>query len=120
MLGSLVSRIRAIGISRSWEIASMIKNSDGAGPHVSPGFLKLLGGYGLTTAEILYHMPDHPAFLQTFVWQDYDIAPEFPCLIRFLDFWRKELDGALHSVRVGHSKLLKPAELTLRTEFGLH
>lgn len=88
--------------------------------HVSPDFEKQLAGYGLTTAEILYHMPDHPRLLQSFLWQDYDIAPEFPCLIRFLTFWRKELDGPLHSVRVGHSKLLKPAELKMRTEFRLN
>lgn len=98
----------------------MTKNPDGGAPQVSSNFLKQLRGYGLTTAEILYHMPDHPALLQSFVWQDYDIAPEFPCLIRFLNFWRKELDGPLHSVRVGHSKLLKPAELTIRAEFRLH
>jgi len=78
---------------------------------VSADFLKQLGGYGLTTAEILYRMPDHPVLLQTFIWQDYDIAPDFPTLIRFLTFWREKLDGALHSVRVGHSKLIKPAEI---------
>jgi uncharacterized protein Usg len=87
---------------------------------VSSDFKKQLAGYGLTTAEILYHLPDHPGLLQSFVWQDYDIAPQFPCLIRFLTFWRKELDGALHSVRIGHSKLLKPAELTIRAEFRLN
>ncbi len=98
----------------------MTKNPDG-GPHVSQNFLKQLAGYGLTTAEILYHMPDHPGVLQTFVWQDYDIAPEFPCLLRFLTFWHKELDGPLHSVRVGHSNLIRPAELTaVRAEFRLH
>jgi len=37
-----------------------------------------LMGYRLATAEITYHMPDHPAILQTLVWQHYDLAPEFP------------------------------------------
>ena len=37
-----------------------------------------LRGYSLTTAEILYHLPDHPALLQSYVWQDLDIAPKFP------------------------------------------
>ena len=87
---------------------------------VSPQFIKQLAGYGLTTAEILYRMPDHQSLLQTFIWQDYDIAPEFPVLIRFLTFWRKELDGPLHSVRIGHSKLLKPSELKIRTELRLN
>ena len=39
----------------------------------------MLKGYGLTTARILYHLPDHPHLLQTYVWQDYDIAPSFRC-----------------------------------------
>ena len=34
--------------------------------------------YRLTTAEILYHMPDHPAVLQSYVWQSLDLAPKFP------------------------------------------
>ncbi|WP_257815539.1 usg protein [Phenylobacterium sp. J367] len=53
----------------------------------SPEFRKQLEGYGLTTAEILYRMPDHPALLQSYIWQDYDLFPEFPVLKKFLDFW---------------------------------
>jgi uncharacterized protein Usg len=87
----------------------------------SEGFLKQLAGYGLTTAEILYRLPDHPRLLQTYIWQDYDIAPDFPTLIRFLTFWQKTLDGPLHSVRVGHSKLIRPAEIkSFDGEFRLH
>jgi uncharacterized protein Usg len=90
-------------------------------PNVSSGFIKQLAGYGLATARILYHLPDHPRFLQTYIWQDYDIAPEFPVLIKFLAFWQKKLDGPLHSVVVGHTKLIKPAEIrTLDGEFRLH
>ncbi len=59
-----------------------------------------LKGYRLTTAEILYHLPDAPSLLQSFIWQDYDRLPDYPRLHRFLDFWRRELDGPLHSVRV--------------------
>lgn len=88
---------------------------------VSDGFLKQLAGYGLTTAEIFYRMPDYPAVLQTYTWQDYDIAPDFPTLLRFLTFWRDKLDGALHSVRVGHAKLIRPAEIkTFDAEFRFH
>ena len=60
-------------------------------------------GYRLTTAEILYHLPDHPHMLQTFLWQHLDIAPHFPVLRRFLDFWARNLDGKLHSVKVAHA-----------------
>lgn len=70
----------------------------------------MLKGYGLTTAEILYHLPDHPHLLQTYLWQDYDLAPKFPVLNRFIDFWRTKLEGPLHSIRYTHSKLITPSE----------
>jgi uncharacterized protein Usg len=66
--------------------------------------------YRLTTAEILYHLPDHPSLLQTYVWQDLDIAPRFPVLHRFLEFWESSLDGKLHSVKVASARLIKPAQ----------
>jgi len=84
---------------------------------VSSGFTKQLAGYGLATAEILYRLPDHPALLQSYLWQEYDLCPEFPELNKFLDFWKREIEGRLHSVRVAHCGLIKPAEL--RTVDGL-
>ena len=68
-------------------------------------------GYGLTTAHILYRMPDHLELLQEYIWQRYDTFPEFPVLGRFLDFWEKELEGPIHSVTVAHSRLITPAEI---------
>jgi len=62
-------------------------------------------GYGLTTANIHYRLPDHPSLLQSYVWQDYDIAPAFPELRAFLAFWARELDGPIHSVEVAHKRL---------------
>ena len=70
---------------------------------------KQLQGYRLTTAEILYHLPDHPTVLQSFIWQDLDIAPRFPVLHKFLDFWMREIEGKLHSVRVASVGLIGPA-----------
>jgi len=67
-----------------------------------------LRGYRLTTAEILYHLPDHPKLLQSFVWQELDIAPKFPVLHGFLDFWEREIEGRLHSVRVAAVELITP------------
>lgn len=72
-----------------------------------------LRDYRLTTAEILYHLPDHPGILQTFVWQDYDLAPNFPVLRRFLDFWSHSLEGKLHSVKVASARLITPAEMRM-------
>ena len=77
----------------------------------SQDFVRQLAGYGLTTANILYRLPDHPAFLQSYIWQEYDLAPRFPELRAFLEFWRRELDGPLHSVTVAHSRLIRPAEI---------
>ena len=88
---------------------------------VSEGFRKQLAGYGLTTAHILYRLPDHPALLQTYVWQEYDLFPKFPVLKKFLAFWLEKLDGPLHSVTVTHARLIKPAEIrALSGEFRLH
>jgi len=67
--------------------------------------------YKLTTAEILYHMPDHPGLLQTYVWQNLDMAPRYPELRRFLDFWTRNLDGKLHSIKVASAGLLRPSEM---------
>jgi uncharacterized protein Usg len=80
-----------------------------------------LRGYSLTTAEILYYLPDHRKLLQTFVWQDYDMAPRFPRLIRFLDFWARNLDGPLAAVRVAHRGIVGAAEMRLvDAEWRLH
>jgi uncharacterized protein Usg len=74
-----------------------------------------LKDYRLTTAEILYHLPDHPGLLQTYIWQDLDLAPRFPVLRRFLDFWAKELDGRLHSIRVAHAAVIQPPRISSTT-----
>ncbi len=73
-------------------------------------FVALLSGYSLTTAEILYHMPDHPSLLQSYLWQEYDQAPRFPRLLKFLDFWNGNLDGKVSRVRVCSKRLIDPAE----------
>jgi uncharacterized protein Usg len=88
---------------------------------VSTDFRRMVAGYGLTTAQILYHLPDYPAILQEYVWQDYDLYPTFPELKKFLDFWTVKLDGPLHSVKVAHTRLIRPAELkNISGEFLLH
>jgi uncharacterized protein Usg len=75
----------------------------------------------LTTAEILYHMPDHPGLLQSFIWQKHDRAPDFPELHRFLDFWRRDIEATLHSIRVASAALIRPAELRYAGgQFTLH
>lgn len=81
----------------------------------------LLRGYGLTTAEFFYRMPDFQHVLNTFVWQDYDVAPDHPKLFKFIEFWQEELDGPLHSVRFVHRKELASGEWqNITGEFTLH
>ncbi len=87
----------------------------------SSGFRLQLEGYGLTTANILYRLPDYPKIIQSYVWQEYDLHPDFPELRKFLNFWMRSLDGPLHSVIVAHSNLIKPAEMKLLDgEFKVH
>ena len=88
---------------------------------VERDFVRQLRGYSLTTAEILYRIPDHRHLLQSYIWQDYDFAPRFPKLIRFLDFWVRNLDGPLATVRVAHVDIIGPAELQfVGSEWRLH
>ena len=74
----------------------------------TPEMELMLRGYGLTTAEFLYHLPDHPHLLQTFIWQQYDLAPKFPALYGFIEFWKAKLEGPLHSVSYTHKRLIAP------------
>ena len=76
-------------------------------------FAAQLQGYSLTTAEIVYRLPDHPSLLQSFIWQEYDLSPVFPRLKSFLDFWTAKIEGKLYKVTVAHSRLIKPAELKM-------
>lgn len=67
-------------------------------------------GYGLTTAQIVYRMPDHRSLFQHFIWQRYDTYPEFPLLTGFLAFWEERIEGPIHSVTVAHARLLQPVD----------
>ena len=84
-------------------------------------FQAQFAGFSLTTAEILYRLPDHPSLLQSFIWQEYDVHPRFPRLKSFLDFWSANLEGKLYRVTVAHNRLISPAELRLiGSEYRVH
>lgn len=70
--------------------------------------IEQLSGARLVTAEILYRLPDQPVLLQSYIWQEYDVPPNFPRLIKFLNFWREELDGPLHSVNLTYLGAVRP------------
>jgi len=66
--------------------------------------------YRLTTAEILYHMPQYPDLLQSYLWQSLDRVPDFPKLNTFLTRWEGRLEGKLHSVRIGYVGIIQPTD----------
>lgn len=74
-------------------------------------FALQLNGWRLATAEVLYYIPDHPTLLQSFVWQTLDLAPKYPRIHRFLDFWRREIDAVIHSVQLTSGETLAPARI---------
>jgi uncharacterized protein Usg len=76
-------------------------------------FVAQLRGGRLTTAEVLYYMPDHPVLLQRFLWQTIDLSPEYPRVRRFLEFWRREIDAVIHSVNVSAAGIVAPARLDI-------
>ena len=78
-----------------------------------------LRGWRLATAEVIYYLPDHPSLLQSFVWQTLDIAPRYPRIHRFLEFWRREIDAVIHSVQVASGETLAPAPVR-RADWLLH
>lgn len=72
--------------------------------------LARLQGYGLMTVEVHYYRPDAPSLLQQFVWQEYSLAPDYPVLFDFLNYWQHEFEAALQSVWIAHDQLISPTE----------
>ena len=81
-------------------------------------FATQLKGGRLTTAEVLYYMPDHPKLLQSFTWQTLDIAPDYPRVHSFLDYWREEICGVIHSVRLSTVGIVTPARVRFADMVG--
>ncbi|AMY69138.1 hypothetical protein FALB51S_02805 [Frigidibacter albus] len=93
----------------------------GSGSGLAPETELMLRGYGLTTAELYYRMPDHRSVLNSFIWQEYDLAPDYPKLFGFIEFWQEQIEGPLHSVRFTHRKLIAPGSWrNVVGEFTLH
>lgn len=72
-----------------------------------------LRGKRLTTAEVLYYLPDHPSLIQRFMWQTLDVAPDYPRVHQFLEFWRREIDAVIHSVNVSAAGEVRPARVRI-------
>jgi len=98
-----------------------MKNSDHQRPLgirvMSQDLQKQLKGYGLTTANILYRRPDHPWLLQSYVWQNYDLCPDFPELQVFLEFWA---EIARRCRAFGHGRAFLPHQTGRDQTGGWH
>jgi uncharacterized protein Usg len=116
ILNRLFSKSACNQASRDWKLALRFQED----AMVSPDFRKQIEGYGLTTAHILYRLPDYKNILQTYVWQQYDLSPDFPSLQKFLTFWTREIEGPLHSVRIAHHRLIQAREIRAASLLHLH
>lgn len=70
----------------------------------------MLKGYGLTTAQFFYRMPDFRNVLNVFIWQEYDLFPDYPELFRFVEYWQANIDDPLHSVAFTHRKEIRATQ----------
>ncbi|MGE3142308.1 MAG: Usg family protein [Hyphomonadaceae bacterium] len=74
-----------------------------------------LRGWRLARAEVIYYLPDHPSLLQSFIWQTLDIAPNYPRIRQFLDYWKREIEAVIHSVRLATGEELAPGSMKTAT-----
>jgi uncharacterized protein Usg len=81
-------------------------------------FERRLRGERLTTAEVLFYMPDHPKLLQRFTWQTLDLAPDYPRVHRFLQFWRREIEAVIHSVTLSGEDIVQAPRIRIAGEVG--
>jgi uncharacterized protein Usg len=65
---------------------------------VSKDFRKQILGHELTKRKSVIAVRIVTGCSKTYVWQDYDMFPNFPALKYFLAFWEKLLEGALFAV----------------------
>lgn len=80
-----------------------------------------LSEFQVTTAEITYRLPNQPGRLETYIWQGLDVAPDYPVLSGFLEYWQRELNGPLHSVTIAACEAPGPSDLPMVTrEITLH
>lgn len=88
---------------------------------VSDDFRKMMAGYGLATVKVRYRFADYPSIIAPpIVFQTFDVAPKFPRILMFLDFWNKQIEGRLEQVLVAHSRLIKPTEIDFEKDLRLN
>ena len=76
-------------------------------------FELMTAGYGLTLVRVTYPLPDFPSILQEFVWQEYDLYPQFPRVRQFLNYWEREIEVPIRRVELTHQRLIQPSEFRM-------
>jgi uncharacterized protein Usg len=61
-------------------------------------YLSYLIRNDLTTIKVIYFLPDYDHILQEFVFQQYDIVPEYPRLNKFISFWKDNIEARIHRI----------------------
>lgn len=73
-------------------------------------FYKQLNDYfRLTTVEIIYRLPDYYSILQEFLWQTIDVPPQYPRIYKFIDYWERNIEGKIYSVKIANVEVISPA-----------
>ncbi len=66
--------------------------------------------YRLTIIEITYRLPDYHSILQEFIWQTLDRPPEYPRMYKFLDYWIKNIEAPIYSVKIASVDIILPGK----------
>lgn len=49
-------------------------------------------------------MPDYLSVLQEFIWQTLDIAPDYPRISKFLEYWELNIEAPIYKVTIINSE----------------
>ena len=71
-------------------------------------FELLARGYSIVTVNVVYFIPDHSSLVNEFMWQTIDLQPEYPRVVKFLDYWKREIDAVIKDVLVADSHGFNP------------
>ena len=56
-------------------------------------------------------MPDYHSILQEFIWQTMDIAPKYPRMMKFLEYWDLHIEASIHKVTIYSADNIKATDI---------
>ena len=54
----------------------------------------------IVTVNVFYWMPDYHHILQEFIWQTYDVTPEYPRVHNFLNYWHDNIEAVIEEIEI--------------------